>query len=201
MIDAILSDLGNVLLTFDNEIFFRALAARSRLTAAEIGRIVGENVDLAVLFEKGAVSEIDFYRNAKDLFATEADFGEFFTLYCDVFTLNRPVLEIYRRLRPGLKTVLVSNTDIMRWTFIKRRFPEILIFDAYALSFELGAMKPDPLVYREALALIGGRPESAVFIDDLTENAAGAERMGIQGIVYGPETNLAAALSRLGLLS
>lgn len=201
MIDTILSDLGNVLLTFDNEIFFRGLAARSRLTAAEIGRVAGENIDLGVLFEKGAISEIDFYRNAKDLFATRAEFGEFFALYCDVFTLNRPVLEIYRRLRPGLKKALVSSTDIMRWTFIKRRFPEVLIFDAYALSFELGAMKPDPLVYREALGLVGGRPETAVFIDDLAENVAGAARMGVQGIVYGPETDLAAELSRLDLLA
>jgi FMN phosphatase YigB (HAD superfamily) len=199
MIDTILSDLGNVLLTFDNGIFYSRLASRSRLTAGELERVALENLDLGVLFEKGAVSEIDFHRNARDLFATEADFGEFFALYCDVFTPNPPVLDLYRRLRPKLKTAVVSSTDIMRWTFIKRRFPEILLFDAFALSFEIGAMKPDPLVYLEALKLTGSRPETAVFIDDLAENVAGAERMGIQGIVYGPDVDLEAELRRAGV--
>lgn len=199
MIETLLSDLGNVLLTFDNGLFFRGLAGRSRLKAPEIERIARENVDLAVLFEKGAISEIDFYRNAKELFAAEVEFGEFFALYCDVFTLHPSVLDLYRRLRPKVKMVLVSSTDIMRWTFIKRRFPELLLFDAYALSFDLGAMKPDPLVYREALGLVGGRPETAVFVDDLAENVAGAERMGIQGIVYGPDLDLASELARRGL--
>ncbi len=199
MIETLLSDLGNVLLTFDNGLFFRALAGRSRLKAPEIERVALENIDLAVLFEKGAISEIDFYRNAKELFAAEVEFGEFFALYCDVFAVNAPVLDLYRRLRPKVRMALVSSTDIMRWTFIKRRFPELLFFDAYALSFDLGAMKPDPIVYREALRLAGGRPEAAVFIDDLAENVAGAERMGIQGIVYGPGTDLEAELGRRGL--
>ncbi len=199
MIDTILSDLGNVLLAFDNGIFFRGLAGRSRLAAGEIERIARENLDLAVLFEKGAVSEVDFHRNARELFATEADFGEFYALYCDVFALNRPVLDLYRRLRPKVRMGLVSSTDIMRWTFIKRRFPEVLLFDAYALSFELGVMKPDLLVYREALRLVGARPETAVFIDDLAENVAGAERAGIQGLVFRPGMDLEAELAELGL--
>lgn len=199
MIDTILSDLGNVLLAFDNGLFFRGLARRSRLGAGEIERIAGENIDLAVLFEKGAVSEIDFHRNARELFAAEADFGEFYALYCDVFSLNRPVLDLYRSLRHRVRMVLVSSTDIMRWTFIKRRFPEVLLFDAYALSFELGAMKPDLMVYREALNLVGARPETALFIDDLADNVAGAERAGIQGLLYRPGMDLAAELAKLGL--
>jgi putative hydrolase of the HAD superfamily len=199
MIETILSDLGNVLLTFDNGIFFRGLAGRSRLAAADLERVARENLDLAVLFEKGAISEIDFHRNARDLFATEADFGEFYALYCDVFALNRPVLDLYQALRPRVKMGLVSSTDIMRWTFIKRRFPEVLLFDAYALSFDLGAMKPDLFVYREALRLVGSRPESCLFIDDLAENVAGAERAGIQGLLYRPGMDLRAELAGLGL--
>lgn len=199
MIEAVLSDLGNVLLTFDNGIFFRALARRSRLSAEEIERTAQANLDLSILFEKGAISEIDFHRNAAELFASEADFGEFFGLYSDVFALNRPVLDLYRRLRPLCRMALVSSTDVMRWTFIRRRFPELLFFDAYVLSFDLGQMKPDPSVYLEALRQVGTRPENAVFIDDLPENVAGAERMGIRGILYGPGVDLEAELARLGL--
>ena len=34
---------------------------------------------------------------------------------------------------------------------VKKKFPEILIFDEYVLSFEVGFMKPHPQIYKEAL--------------------------------------------------
>jgi FMN phosphatase YigB (HAD superfamily) len=138
MIETIVSDLGNVLLRFDNTVFFRKLAPFTAHTPEEIRRVTHDNLDLAVLFEKGAVSPLDFFNNVKDLLALTAGYEEFYALYVDIFTLNPPVLELYRRLRPIYKMALLSSTDIMRWTFIKRRFPEILIFDAYGLSFDQG---------------------------------------------------------------
>ena len=97
---------------------------------------------------------------------------------------------------------LVSSTDIMRWTFIKRRFPEILIFDAYALSFDLGAMKPDPVRLpgsaRPGRAAGPRRPSSST---TWPRTWRGPRGWACQGIVYGPETDLAAELSRLDLLA
>jgi putative hydrolase of the HAD superfamily len=199
MIETIVSDLGNVLLRFDNTVFFRKLEPFTAHSPEEIRRVIHDNLDLAVLFEKGAVSPLDFYRNVKELLNLTAGYEEFFTLFVDIFTLNPPVLELYRRLRPFYKMALLSSTDVMRWTFIKRRFPEILIFDAYVLSFDQGVMKPDPAVYREVLGLTETRPEEAVFIDDLRENIEGAERMGLRGIVFEPGTDLERELARLGV--
>jgi putative hydrolase of the HAD superfamily len=95
--------------------------------------------------------------------------------------------------------VLLSNTDVMRWTFVKGRFPEILFFDAYVLSFDAGFMKPQLEIYLEALRLSGTRPERAVFIDDVAENVAGANRAGLAGVVLGPGTDLEAALRAVGV--
>jgi FMN phosphatase YigB (HAD superfamily) len=199
MIETIISDLGNVLLSFDNTVFFRKLAPYTAHSLEEIRRVTHDNLDLALLFEKGAISPLDFFRNVKDLLELTAGYEEFYALYVDIFTLNPPVLELFRRLRPFYKMALLSSTDIMRWTFIKRRFPEVLIFDAYVLSFDQGAMKPDPIVFREILRLTGTRPEEAVFIDDLRENIEGAERMGLRGIVFGSGTDLEGELARLGV--
>jgi putative hydrolase of the HAD superfamily len=199
MIGTIISDLGNVLLRFDNTVFFGKLAPYTAHSLEEIRRITHDNLDLALLFEKGAVSPLDFYQNVKDLLELTAGYEEFYALYVDIFTLNPPVLELYRRLRPFYKMALLSSTDVMRWTFIKRRFPEVLIFDAYGLSFDQGAMKPDPIVFREVLHLTDTRPEDAVFIDDLRENVDGAEQMGLRGIVFGSGTDLEGELARLGV--
>jgi putative hydrolase of the HAD superfamily len=201
MIDTLISDLGNVLLFFDNAIFFEALSRRTGRPAAEIRRVTHDNLDLVTLFEKGAISPKDFFDNASDLLGISLGFDEFFAAYCDIFRLNPPVLELYRRLRPRCRMALLSSTDVMRWTFIKRRFPEILFFDAYVLSFDYGAMKPDPIVYRAALAETGSGPGTAVFVDDLPENVEGALKQGIQGIVYTPDSDLRAALADFGVVA
>jgi len=199
MIRTIVSDLGGILLRFDNTIFLRKLAPFTSHSPEEIRRVTHDNLDLAILFEKGAVSPLDFYKNVKELLELTASYEEFYALYVDIFSLDPAVLDLFRRLRPFYKMALLSNTDVMRWTFIKRRFPEILIFDAYGLSFDLGAMKPDPTVYLDVLAQTGTQPGEALFIDDLSENVVGAQRMGLNGFVFRPGQDLEGELARLGV--
>jgi HAD superfamily hydrolase (TIGR01509 family) len=199
MIDAVVSDLGNVLLFFDNTIFFRRMAASTARTVEEIRRVTEDNTALLARFECGRMSPREFYEYARGLFDARATFEEFFAAYTDVFVPNPPAIEALRRLKPGRRMALLSNTDVRRWTFIKSRFPEILFFDAYALSFEAGVMKPDPAIYRRALAGVGVEPERAVFIDDLAENVEEARRLGMAGIHVTPGTDLAAELAKFGL--
>ena len=199
MITSVLSDLGQVLLRFDNGRFFDFLARFTPKPREEIRRVVHDNADLVTLFDKGALSPLDFYHNARDLLGAELSYEEFYQGYCDVFSPLPETLALYRRLRPKVRMALLSNTDVMRWTFVKSRHPEILFFDAYVLSFEWGIVKPDFEFYRAALKLLEARPEEAVFIDDLAENVAGAARAGIAGIHLAPGTDLEAALAALGV--
>jgi putative hydrolase of the HAD superfamily len=200
MIDTIVSDLGNVLLFFDNTIFFRKMMRYTARPLEEIRKVTHDNADLLTLFERGRISPLDFHSNARDLLDATAGYEEFFAIYNDVFSPNPPVLDILRRLKPGRRMALLSNTDVCRWTFIKSRFPEILFFEGYALSFDVGVMKPDPLIYREALGSVGSKPESSVFIDDLAENVEGAKRLGMQGIHFTERTDLAAELAAFGIV-
>ncbi|MBE0711228.1 MAG: HAD-IA family hydrolase, partial [Candidatus Aminicenantes bacterium] len=91
------------------------------------------------------------------------------------------------------------NTDPERFVFVRHRFPEVLFFDAYVLSYELRLLKPDPAIYMAAARLAGTLPGECVFIDDMEENIAGAVATGLAGINYRPETDLAAELKKLGL--
>jgi putative hydrolase of the HAD superfamily len=200
MIDTVVSDLGNVLLFFDNTIFFRKMMRYTARPLEEILKVTHDNADLLTLFERGRISPFDFHMNARDLLDATASYEEFFAVYNDVFFPNPPAIDLLRRLKPGRRMALLSNTDVCRWTFIKSRFPEILFFDGYSLSFDVGIMKPDPLIYREALGSVGSRPDNAVFIDDLAENVEGARRLGMQGIHFTPRTDLAAELAALGVV-
>lgn len=201
MIRAVVFDLGRVLLWFDNGLFLRALAARSGRTRDEVGAIAHEKLDLIRAFDRGEIAAEDFRAGVCAALGVELEAGEFWPMYADIFTVHEPGLEMARRLRRmnGLKLVLLSNTDPVRYEFVRRRFPETQLFDAYVLSYEVGRLKPEPGIYLEAARRAGCRAGECAFIDDLAENVAGAEAVGMAGIVYAPSTDLVAALRRLGL--
>ena len=59
-------------------------------------------------------------------------------------------------------------------------------------------MKPDPAIYRLALERFGLKPAEAVFIDDRADNVAGAEAVGVRGLVFTGAAALRRDLSGLG---
>ena len=87
----------------------------------------------------------------------------------------------------------------MRFGFIKKKFPEIMIFDEYILSYEVGAMKPHPRIYEDALAKAGVEANECVFIDDIEVNIETAQKLGIDIIHMTPHTDLEAVLREKGL--
>ena len=199
MIDTVISDLGQVLVRFDNRLFFDRMTRYTNRSVEDIRRVTHENRDLLNRFDTGRLAPQEFYRLAVAALGAKVSYDDFYAAYNDVFSLERPVLAVMARLKPKYKLVLVSNTDPVRYAYIERRFPELLIFDAYVLSFRLGVMKPDPAIYREALARVGALPDGALFIDDLQENIDGAARLGIRGLLFRPDADFESDLRMAGV--
>jgi len=199
MIDTIISDMGQVVLHFNNRLFFRKMTQYTNRSEEEIRAVTHAHIEIVDLFDKGKIRPEEFYQKAKIGLEAEVSYEDFFAAYCDVFAVNPLTLGILKKLKPKYKLILLSNTDIVRFSYIKRKFPELLIFDGYVLSFDYGLMKPDPRVYTAALELAGSKPERAVFIDDIQENIDGAERVGIKGLLFTPEIDLEKALRDLGI--
>jgi putative hydrolase of the HAD superfamily len=199
MIKAVISDLGQVVLCFDNGTFYRKMAEACPLSVEEIREIVHCSLEFIELFDLGKMSPREFYEWAISRLGTRIGYEEFMAAYADVFWLNLPVPELLQRLKPKYRLVLVSNCDVVRFEFIRKKFPEIGIFDGCVLSYELGVMKPDARIYREALRLAQAEPSACVFIDDMAENVDGAAALGIKSLLYTPETDLAKELAALGV--
>jgi putative hydrolase of the HAD superfamily len=86
------------------------------------------------------------------------------------------VLELRER---GVGTALVSNCSHNTRGVVKRLGLDAA-FDAVVLSFEVGAQKPEPEIYRIALERLGVRnPSRAVFVDDQTGYCDGAAAVGM----------------------
>jgi putative hydrolase of the HAD superfamily len=80
--------------------------------------------------------------------------------------------------RRGIRTAVVSNCDHATRPIVDDLGLEREV-DAITLSFEVGAAKPDPGIYRAALEAVGAGPEEAVFVDDQAWYCEGAEALGI----------------------
>ncbi|MEV7192163.1 HAD-IA family hydrolase [Streptomyces sp. NPDC093510] len=71
------------------------------------------------------------------------------------------------------------------------------MFDAVTVSGDIGVRKPSRRAYATACERLGVRPEETVMVDDLPQNIAAAERLGIAGIVHRDAATTAAELARL----
>lgn len=83
----------------------------------------------------------------------------------------------------GIKTAVVSNIAFdVRPAFTAAGTAA----DEYVLSFELGAAKPDPLIFREALDRLEIAASDAVMVGDSEENDGASRGVGIDFILVDP---------------
>jgi HAD superfamily hydrolase (TIGR01509 family) len=200
MIRTVISDLGRVVLWFDNAVFLRKLAEKAGKAFGDVKATVHGDLKLIRSFDGGAVTPAGFHERVTAAVGATMSYGDFYDIYNDIFTPNPPAIDILARVKAaGYKTLLLSNTDPERFGFVRHRFPGILFFDGYVLSYEVKLLKPDPAIYLAASRLAGSDPAECVFIDDMEENVEGAVAVGFAGIRYLPETDLEAELRKLGL--
>jgi putative hydrolase of the HAD superfamily len=102
---------------------------------------------------------------------------------------EEPMIEALRRARAaGLKTGLISNSW-GRGRYDRNSFAEL--FDGVVISGEVGLYKPQPEIFLLGAERVGLEPEACVFVDDLRENCAGAEAVGMTAVLHrGADTSL-----------
>jgi len=200
MIKCIISDMGNVFISFDNDIFFKKIANNTSLSQSDMAGLVSENFEILRSFDKGEISPAEFFNKAVRIFKSDFDYNRFFKAYNDVFDLRTKELQILKKLKENCRVILLSNTDVMRYGFIKKNFPGMLIFDAYILSYLEGCMKPDPQIYKAALEKAEAQADECLFIDDRVENIDAANALGINTIHFIERADLAAELRKFNLV-
>jgi putative hydrolase of the HAD superfamily len=105
---------------------------------------------------------------------------------------SEPMVAAVRAARAGgVHTGLVSNS----WsTSHYDRDLLAQLFDIAVISAEVGLHKPQPEIYLLASKRLEIEPARCVFVDDLRENCAGAEAVGMTAILH---RDVAATVARL----
>jgi FMN phosphatase YigB (HAD superfamily) len=120
----------------------------------------------------------------------------------DIFRPVPSALAALRRLAEDVTPVLISNTNALHWDGVLRVAPELTqLVPLRALSFEVGAAKPEPALFRAALARAGVQPGDALYADDRPALVEAARAMGIDGFVVGDPDAFADELQRRGFLA
>jgi len=200
MIRGVIFDFGNVICSFDVEIFLAKLHEWSGLDVETLrDRIYGSR--LHSRYERGEISSERFYREISRLTGARVSAEEFAEGFTDIFTPLESTHGLIRALKGKYRLGLLSNTN--EWHFERhiRKVPVFPLFDAVTLSFEVGALKPEPEIYLDALRKLSLPPEACVFIDDIGKYAEGAAALGIRGIRYTGPAELLRELSGLGVVA
>jgi len=202
VIKVIIFDLGNVMVDFDLRPAVERIANFCNRGPNEIIKLFfGSNITNS--FEKGELSAEEFYNQAKEILGLKLGYESFVPIWNEIFffsSKNRAVYHIANRLKNNYSLAMLSNTNILHYRYIKDRFPIFSIFENVFLSFEIGAVKPDKVIYQKAIKALDCLPENIFYSDDRPELIKSALDLGIKSYVYTSPEQLIKDLSSLNIV-
>lgn len=177
MLQAVIFDIGNVLLGFDFGKTFRRLAPWCGVDPREIAPRLSR---LKEPLESGRMSSDLFLETvARDL-EYRGDALELRRAWQEIFEPIESTHDLVRRLRGRVPLYLLSNTSDLHTEYFIPRYPVFECFEDAVFSHEVQLAKPDPAIYRLALERFGIAAGGTLFVDDLRENVDSAAGVGLQ---------------------
>ncbi len=135
---------------------------------------------------------------ARQLSLAPAELAELKADFWKGDTWDADLLAFVRSLRPRFQTGIISNA----WPDAREAVQAHVngeTFDVIIFSGEEGVEKPDPEIYRRALAQLNVAPAEAVFIDDMLPNVEAARALGMHGVHFLTGIDVRAELEKLGI--
>lgn len=199
---AVIFDVGNVLYRWNPRVLYERLIDDDRALDAFLQHVV--TLDWHFQHDQGR----PFAETSAELIARHPEHADLIRLWGEKFIDSvGPAIEgmpeIVRELDDGgVPIFAITNFSDEFWPPFHAReaalfapFRDILVSGAEKL------VKPDPAIYRLALARFGLSAEEALFVDDREENVIAAEAEGMRGHLFRDAAALREELASLGLLN
>lgn len=199
MIDAVVLDIGNVLIRWEPESFYddRIGPERRRRLFEEVPLLeMNHQIDLGAPFLKTVTRTADAHPDWHD---------EVMLWHNDWLGMTAPgelrSVALMRAIRSkGIVVWALSNFGIETLAIADVEYPFLTEFDRRIVSGELGVMKPDPAIY-EAVEAQGVEPEHLLYADDNEANVAAAAERGWRAHEYKGADGWAVRLVAEGILT
>ena len=197
-IKAVIFDLGNVLVNYDVK-----KAARRFSKAGGISQFrIWVHFFLSKFeqrYTRGEISTREFYKAATRVFKKPVPYKIFKHYWNDIFWQNPGMERLLVRIKRHYPLYLISNTNAMHFTYLKKHFKLLRHFKQKFPSHEVGARKPELRIYRRVLKKIGLKPQETVFIDDMKSFIRGAKKVGMHAIRFRGLKRLTRNLHKFGI--
>lgn len=187
--EAILCDLGNVLINFDHNIAVKKILRLTPKNEHDIYQLFFDS-GLTKDYEEGKVSSIEFFKKVKDSLELEMDYNKFLPIWNDIFfetLLNKKMQNLLKAVKRKYKLVMISNINETHYEFLKKKMPIFGEFDKLILSYKIGFRKPAREIYSAALESVNTTLSKAFYVDDRADLINTALDFGIKGIVFDGE--------------
>ena len=196
---ALLFDLGRVLIDFDFRRAFRSWQPMSRLSLGEIERAF--KFDSAYeQHERGEITSWEYFAHLRSTLKLADDLGRIESGWNSIFTGE--IAETRRMVEAAslqLPCYVLSNTNAAHQSQWMSQFPTLsTLFGRIFVSHEIGVRKPEKEAFDHALNAIGMSAKSILFFDDLLENVEGARAAGLMAVHVRSPEDVKDALVRSG---
>ena len=202
-IKAIIFDLGRVLIDFDHTIAAKRISEFCDKSPSEIFNLFFDS-GLTASFEEGKILPEDFFLKVKEMLNLKLDYKGFLPIWNEIFFLtdeNRAVYSLAKALKKRYKIALLSNVNVLHFDYLKNKFPVFDAFHYIVTSFESGHTKPSPLIYKQALGVLGiALPCEVFYTDDRADLIEKARELDIQGFVFKDVEKLKRDLESAGVI-
>jgi glucose-1-phosphatase len=198
-IEALLFDVGKVLIDFNFETGVQALHASCSISRDRFEEVLWDETWIRS-YERGEISTIQFHEYLCKTAKLSMPLPHFQETWSSVFLPGLMVSEeLIVALKRNYPLILVSNTNEAHFEFIRSKYPIVDNFDHHVLSFRVGSLKPDRKIFERAIAVANRPAENLFFIDDREENIVAARELGINAHQFKSEATLVAALQKAGI--
>lgn len=198
--DALLFDLGRVVLDLDFNRTLRLWADHARCEPAELARRFLHD-DLYQRHEKGEISDEAFFAGLRASLDVELTDQQFVDGWNAIFVGEMPdISRLLARAAQRLPLYAFSNTNAAHAAYFSSQFADVLKpFRKVFLSSTIGLRKPDAEAYDHVVQAIGVPADRILFFDDLAENIEGARKHGLKAVLVTSPADVAKALDALGI--
>ena len=196
---AIIFDIGRVLVRVDVSRGMTGLSQGLSLSPSELWTALEKDPRWPD-WQEGRISPRDWHLHLTKRLGTSLTFEQFTEVWNRVLDptpmQSNALLET---LAKSYRLGLLSNTDPIHVAHLEASYDFIRFFPARIYSCRVGASKPSPLIYREALRACKVQAGEAVYIDDVLAYVEAARRLGMAGVQYQSPEQLSGDLAGLGV--
>ena len=198
----VIFDLGNVVFEVINQNAFRYWA---QVTPFHEEYFAEHHVPDWIFhrFERGELTPVEFYEALIKYKKVNLSFENFSKGWNSVFGEVYPeVHAALQRITDSVFLTALTNTNELHYKVWSNKYAETLkLFNRIFISCRLGFRKPEERAFRHVQKAFNMKPHEILFFDDLVENIAKANALGMHAVQVSNPIDVTIELLNRGLMA